>query len=95
MPNNIPFNKNCNLVPDTLDERMPGIRRVTRDNTRPFTFKGSYIVDRGKASLATIRRWCLQLAASTESPRKPLPQLAYWRTGCAGGGLPSNRSGDL
>lgn len=58
MPNDIPFNKNRNLVPDTLDEPMPGIRRVTADDARPFSFKGTirYIIDRGEAPLATIRR---------------------------------------
>ena len=49
MPDDIPFDKNLDLAPDTVDEPMPGIRRVMADNPGPFTFKGtmSYIVGRG------------------------------------------------
>ena len=49
MPEDIPFDKNLDLAPDTVDEPMPGIRRVMADNPGPFTFKGtmSYIVGHG------------------------------------------------
>ncbi|MEP7031195.1 MAG: MBL fold metallo-hydrolase [Pseudolabrys sp.] len=49
----IPFDKNLNLAPDTVDEVMPGVRRVMADNPGPFTFKGtlSYIVGRGKVAI--------------------------------------------
>ena len=51
--NDIPFNKSLNLAPDTVDEPMPGIRRVMADNPGPFTFKGtvSYIIGRGKVAI--------------------------------------------
>ena len=53
MPNDIPFDKNLDLAPDTVDEPMPGIRRVMADNPGPFAFKGtmSYIVGRGQVAI--------------------------------------------
>jgi len=53
MPEDIPFDKNLDLAPDTVDEPMPGIRRVMADNPGPFTFKGtmSYIVGHGTVAI--------------------------------------------
>jgi len=53
MADDIPFDKNLDLAPDTVDEPMPGIRRVMADNPGPFTFKGtmSYIVGRGEVAI--------------------------------------------
>src|SRR5690349_5260019 len=49
----IPFNKTLDLAPDTVDEPVPGVRRVLANNPGPFTFKGtlSYIVGRGKVAI--------------------------------------------
>jgi len=53
MSDDIPFDKNLDLAPDTVDEAVPGIRRVMADNPGPFTFKGtmSYIVGRGQVAI--------------------------------------------
>jgi glyoxylase-like metal-dependent hydrolase (beta-lactamase superfamily II) len=53
MSDDIPFDKSLNLAPDTVDEVMPGVRRVMADNPGPFTFKGtlSYIVGKGKVAI--------------------------------------------
>jgi len=53
MADDIPFDKNLDLAPDSVDEPMPGIRRVMADNPGPFTFKGtmSYIVGRGEVAI--------------------------------------------
>lgn len=53
MADDIPFDKDLNLTPDTVDEPMPGIRRIMANNPGPFTFKGtvSYIVGRGKVAI--------------------------------------------
>ena len=53
MAEDIPFDKDLNLGPDTVDEPMPGIRRIMANNPGPFTFKGtvSYIVGRGKVAI--------------------------------------------
>ncbi len=53
MSDDIPFDKNLDLAPDTVDEVMPGIRRVMADNPGPFTFKGtmSYIVGKGRVAI--------------------------------------------
>ena len=53
MSDDIPFDKNLDLAPDTVDEPMPGVRRVMADNPGPFTFKGtmSYIIGRGKVAI--------------------------------------------
>lgn len=49
----IPFNKQLDLAPDTVDEPTPGVRRVMANNPGPFTFKGtlSYIVGKGKVAI--------------------------------------------
>ena len=53
MSDDIPFDKNLDLAPDTVDEPLPGIRRVMADNPGPFTFKGtmSYIIGRGQVAI--------------------------------------------
>ncbi len=53
MADDIPFDKNLDLAPDTVDKPVPGIRRVMADNPGPFTFKGtmSYIVGRGQVAI--------------------------------------------
>ena len=53
MADDIPFNKTLDLAPDTVDEVVPGLRRVMANNPSPFTFKGtmSYIVGRGKVAI--------------------------------------------
>src|ERR1039457_6734852 len=53
MADDIPFDKNLDLAPDTVDEPMPGVRRVMADNPGPFTFKGtmSYIIGRGQVAI--------------------------------------------
>jgi hydroxyacylglutathione hydrolase len=49
----IPFDKNLNLAPDTVEEVMPGVRRVMANNPGPFTFKGtiSYIIGKGNVAI--------------------------------------------
>lgn len=53
MSDDIPFNKTLDLAPDTVDEAMPGVRRVMANNPGPFTFKGtmSYIVGKGQVAI--------------------------------------------
>jgi len=53
MADDIPFDKNLDLAPDTVDEPMPGVRRVMANNPGPFTFKGtiSYIVGKGRVAI--------------------------------------------
>jgi glyoxylase-like metal-dependent hydrolase (beta-lactamase superfamily II) len=53
MPDDIPFDKNLDLVPGRVDEPLPGLRRVLCNNPGPFTFKGtvSYIIGRGKVAI--------------------------------------------
>jgi glyoxylase-like metal-dependent hydrolase (beta-lactamase superfamily II) len=53
MSDDIPFDKSLDLAPDTVDEAMPGVRRIMANNPGPFTFKGtlSYIVGRGKVAI--------------------------------------------
>jgi glyoxylase-like metal-dependent hydrolase (beta-lactamase superfamily II) len=53
MSGDIPFNKALDLVPETVDVVMPGVRRVMANNPSPFTFKGtvSYIVGEGKVAI--------------------------------------------
>jgi len=53
MSEDIPFDKDLKLEPDTVDEPMPGIRRIMANNPGPFTFKGtvSYIVGRDKVAI--------------------------------------------
>jgi glyoxylase-like metal-dependent hydrolase (beta-lactamase superfamily II) len=53
MADDIPFDKTLDLAPDTVDEPLPGVRRVMANNPGPFTFKGtlSYIVGRGNVAI--------------------------------------------
>ncbi len=53
MSDDIPFDKSFDLAPETVDEVVPGVRRVLADNPSPFTFKGtvSYIVGRGRVAI--------------------------------------------
>jgi len=53
MNDDIPFDKNLDLAPDTVDEAVPGVRRVMANNPGPFTFKGtiSYIIGRGQVAI--------------------------------------------
>ena len=53
MEQDIPFEKSFDLVPGSVDEPMPGIRRVLCNNPSPFTYKGtvSYIVGRGQVAI--------------------------------------------
>jgi hydroxyacylglutathione hydrolase len=53
MADDIPFDKTLDLAADTVDEVMPGVRRVMANNPGPFTFKGtlSYIIGRGKVAI--------------------------------------------
>jgi len=53
MSDGIPFDKSLDLAPDTVDEVMPGVRRVMANNPGPFTFKGtlSYIVGEGRVAI--------------------------------------------
>ena len=48
MADDIPFNKTLDLAPDTVDEPVPGVRRVMANNPGPFTFKewvrGSHVI---------------------------------------------------
>ena len=49
----IPFDRRLDLAPDTVDEVVPGVRRVLCNNPSPFTFKGtlSYIIGRGQVAI--------------------------------------------
>jgi glyoxylase-like metal-dependent hydrolase (beta-lactamase superfamily II) len=53
MADDIPYDKTLDLSPDTVDEVMPGVRRVMANNPGPFTFKGtlSYIIGKGKVAI--------------------------------------------
>src|SRR6185295_7925258 len=53
MSDDIPFDRSFNLAPDTVDEVVPGVRRMLCNNPSPFTFKGtvSYIVGRGRVAI--------------------------------------------
>jgi glyoxylase-like metal-dependent hydrolase (beta-lactamase superfamily II) len=53
MSDDIPFDKSFDLVPETVEEVVPGVRRVLANNPSPFTFKGtvSYIVGRGRVAI--------------------------------------------
>jgi glyoxylase-like metal-dependent hydrolase (beta-lactamase superfamily II) len=53
MSDDIPFDKSLDLAPDSVDEAVPGVRRVMANNPGPFTFKGtiSYIVGRGEVAI--------------------------------------------
>jgi glyoxylase-like metal-dependent hydrolase (beta-lactamase superfamily II) len=53
MSDDIPFNKNFDLEPDTVTEIAPHVRAVVANNPGPFTFKGtmSYIIGGGKVAI--------------------------------------------
>ena len=53
MSDDIPFDKSFDLAPETVEEVVPGVRRVLANNPSPFTFKGtvSYIVGRGRVAI--------------------------------------------
>jgi glyoxylase-like metal-dependent hydrolase (beta-lactamase superfamily II) len=53
MSDDIPFNKSFDLAPETVDEVVPGIRRIVCNNPGPFTLTGtvSYIVGRGQVAI--------------------------------------------
>ena len=53
MDQDIPYDKEFDLAPDTVEEVMPGVRRILCNNPGPFTFKGtvSYIVGRGLVAI--------------------------------------------
>ena len=53
MADDIPFDKTLDLAADTVDEVVPGVRRVMANNPGPFTFKGtlSYIIGKGKVAI--------------------------------------------
>jgi glyoxylase-like metal-dependent hydrolase (beta-lactamase superfamily II) len=53
MSDDIPFDKSFDLVPETVEEVVPRVRRVLANNPSPFTFKGtvSYIVGRGRVAI--------------------------------------------
>jgi hydroxyacylglutathione hydrolase len=53
MSNDIPFDKTLNLAPDTVDEVIPGVRRIMANNPGPFTFKGtiSYVIGKGNVAI--------------------------------------------
>ncbi len=53
MADDIPFDKQFNLVPGQPDQVMPGVRRLLCNNPSPFTYKGtvSYIVGEGSVAI--------------------------------------------
>jgi glyoxylase-like metal-dependent hydrolase (beta-lactamase superfamily II) len=53
MSDDIPFDKTCDLAPETVEEVAPGLRRILANNPGPFTFKGTvtYIVGRGEVAV--------------------------------------------
>ena len=53
MSADIPFDRSFELLPETVDEVVPGVRRLLANNPGPFTFKGtvSYIVGRGQVAI--------------------------------------------
>src|SRR5213080_1410200 len=53
MSADIPFDRSFELLPETVEEVVPGVRRLLANNPGPFTFKGtvSYIVGRGRVAV--------------------------------------------
>jgi hydroxyacylglutathione hydrolase len=53
MADDIIFDKNLDLAPDTVDQPIPGVRRIMANNPGPFTFKGtiSYIIGSGTVAI--------------------------------------------
>ena len=57
MSADIPFDRSFDLPPETVEEVVPGVRRLLANNPGPFTFKGtvSYIVGRGQVAIIDPR----------------------------------------
>src|SRR5947209_9828849 len=53
MSADIPFDRSFELPPETVEEVVPGVRRLLANNPGPFTFKGtvSYIVGRDRVAI--------------------------------------------
>src|SRR5258708_4518282 len=53
MSGDIPFDRSFDLPPETVEEVVPGVRRLLANNPGPFTFKGpvSCIVGRGRVAI--------------------------------------------
>src|SRR3989475_11339312 len=53
MSADIPFDRSFDLPPETVEEVVPGVRRLLANNPGPFTFKGtvSYIVGRDRVAI--------------------------------------------
>jgi glyoxylase-like metal-dependent hydrolase (beta-lactamase superfamily II) len=53
MSDDIPYNKNFDLVPGRVKDVAPGVRALVAGNSGPYTFKGtmSYIIGRGKVAI--------------------------------------------
>jgi glyoxylase-like metal-dependent hydrolase (beta-lactamase superfamily II) len=53
MADDIVFDKTLDLTPDTVDEVIPGVRRMMANNPGPFTFKGtmSYVIGKGTVAI--------------------------------------------
>src|SRR5204863_7455837 len=53
MADDILFDRNFELRPETVEEVRPGLRRIMCNNPGPMTFKGtvSYIVGRGRVAI--------------------------------------------
>ena len=53
MNDDIPFDKSFSLLPDQVQEIVPGVRAIVADNPGPYTFKGtvSYIVGSGQVAI--------------------------------------------
>src|SRR3954447_15933467 len=53
MSDDIPYDKSFDLPPDTVEQVVPGIRRILCNNPGPFTYKGtvSYIVGQGRVAI--------------------------------------------
>ena len=49
----LPFDRSFDRAPETVEEVVPGVRRLLANNPGPFTFKGtvSYIVGRGQVAV--------------------------------------------
>ena len=53
MTDDIRYDKNFDLAPDTVEQVMPDVRRILCNNPGPFTYKGtvSYIVGQGRVAI--------------------------------------------
>ena len=54
MSDDIPFDKNFDLPPGSVEEVRPGVRRILCNNPGPFTFKGTVSYILGKDRVAII-----------------------------------------